>query len=175
MRRLICTLLMAASMLFGLAAPSSADVGYFVDPSKEARSADNLTRVVVDNGTTYARVIVRAYVGTLHRGDRSYLWLSTARADPGPEFRMSVVTGVGYRLDQMGDGFWGPIGEVECNGLHARAVSGSTGVVRFSIPRNCLSNPSRVRAAVRHQHGTGSGALVDWAPAPERFFSAVVN
>ena len=52
-------------------------------------------------------------------------------------------------------------------------LTGNDESARFSLPRPCLKNPSKVRAAVRGKYACASRVVVDWAPRYHTFFAWV--
>lgn len=148
-----------------LVGPASADTTAYDDPVGDSTSVDiSRVRVVHRDAVT---VRVRSAL-PLAAGQVYTFWISTGRG-PGSTYHASFRANSGFE-DQIG--LVRPFGRhptrfVHCPGLRARADIFSDAPVAVRVPRSCLSDPRRVRVAVRFDDEM-TGA-VDWAPERRTF------
>jgi len=171
-RGVLAGAVLALSAVLLPAAPATAGTASVPDAAGDSKQAVDLLRLDVRHAapTSPRRLVLRArHDGLPPFSSGTFttvtFWIDVNRANPGPEFVSDVSPNTGgISLSRVGG--WGRRGErVEpCPGLRATADVFSDGPVVLRVPRVCIGEPRRVRAAVVAVGETVGGDVVgrDW-------------
>ena len=171
-RRTMAGSVLVLAVVFVPAAPAAAGTATVRDPAGDSREGVDLRRLVVRHAEPSAsgRLALRVRHAGLPDFDSGVFttvtfWIDTDRADHGPEFVADVVPNSGG-LELHSVRGWRRGGDrvVPCPRLRARADVFTDKPVLLKVPRTCLGDPRRARAAVIAVGETARGGAVgrDW-------------
>jgi hypothetical protein len=170
MRLLVATIVILTGVTVMAQNPASADSALLQDPDAPGETA-NVTAVRVDhyaNATgTGGRVKVVVWAGSVDYGDEFEVWLDTPGAT-NPRYYASIVPEAGYGAVMAVDG-WTTHGKAACQRWDAHLVTGANKKAIFSIPRACLGDPTKVRAATRATYVRDGQTIRDWTRDVRKF------
>ncbi|SDS97490.1 hypothetical protein SAMN04488543_2756 [Friedmanniella luteola] len=164
----------AAASLALTSFPANAATRTFHD----AKSSDwwsDLTRVKVNNGTTY--LTVTADVGSMTTEDRFYLWVDTDVNNAGPEYKGTAIPNSEWqklrRVGSFSDSGKALSGE-NCWVMGTADVN-SEPTVTFKVKRSCMKQPGKIRVAVKARYQLADAIKSDWGPGKNEFFGWVAK
>lgn len=169
-RHAAAALVLATALTVVATAPAEAQIAHFDDPSGDSGSVVDFTRATV----AYNKVlrVAAAYPdSTLDIGTRINVWLDTKRADPGPEYRVSMLPNTDFLQITPVERFGGPAGDpVRCRSFRAHAdVFDDSNRVWIKMKATCVDAPSSIRVAVEAKRRGD----VEWIKARNTFLPRV--